>query len=177
MCSSDLEGRLSSLAKALGERGALRLEIAGRVDEESDREGLKRAMLAQKVRAQKVAATVGAGADVKSASDVTVTPAEYPVLLKRAYDRETFAKPRNAIGLARELPVPEMEALMLTHAEVGEQQLRELARHRAESVREWMIGKGGVAQERIFLVEPREEQSDKEARAKARASRVDMYIR
>lgn len=171
------EGRLSSLAKALGERGALRLEIAGRVDEESDRDGLKRAMLAQKVRAQKVAATVVAGADVKSASDVTVTPAEYPVLLKRAYDRETFAKPRNAIGLARELPVPEMEALMLTHAEVGQQQLRELARHRAETVREWMIGKGGVAQERIFLVEPREEQSDKEARAKARASRVDMYIR
>ena len=40
---------------------------------------------------------------------VTVSPGEYPALLTRAKGQK-FPKPRNVIGLARALPVAEMES-------------------------------------------------------------------
>ena len=171
------ETKLQNLAKALTERSTLRLEMAGRVEAVSDREGLKREMLMQKVRAQKVASTVGQGGDVKSPGAVQVSPAEYPDMLKRAYDRETFANPRNLIGLARALPVEEMEKLILTHIEIGEQQLRDLARQREEAVRGWLLKSGNIGAARMFLVEARDDSADQESRAKARANRVDLYIK
>ena len=171
------ETKLRNLAKALTDRSGLRLEMAGRTEAVSDREGLKREILKQKVRAQKVASTVGQGTDVKTAAQVQVLPAEYADFLKRAYERESFDKPRNLIGIARTLPVAEMEKLILANTEIGEQQLRDLAARRAETVRDWMVKAGGIGSERIFLVAPRDDSSDKDGRSKARGNRVDMYIK
>ena len=42
-----------------------------------------------------------------------IEPAEYAKYLKLAYKEEKFPKPRNVIGMAKDLPVPEMEKLML----------------------------------------------------------------
>jgi hypothetical protein len=42
--------------------------------------------------------------------EVTIDPAEYPKLLKQAYGREKFPKPRNVIGFAKDLPVPERKS-------------------------------------------------------------------
>lgn len=50
--------------------------------------------------------------------DVKINPAEYPKYLKSAYKEEKFPKPSNIIGMAKDLPVAEMEKLMLTHLEV-----------------------------------------------------------
>jgi len=47
-----------------------------------------------------------------------------------------------------------MEKLMLTHIEVGEQQLRDLAARRANTVRD-ALAKAGVAPDRLFIVEPK----------------------
>ena len=49
--------------------------------------------------------------------------------LKMAYKAEKFPKPKNFIGMAKDIPVPEMEKLMLTHTEVKEGDLRTLASH------------------------------------------------
>ena len=174
---AEQETKLRNLAKALTDRSGLRLEMAGRTEAASDREGLKREVLKQKVRAQKVASTVGQGTDVKAAAEVRVLPAEYADFLKRAYDRESFEKPRNVIGIARTLPVAETEKLILANTEIGEQQLRDLAARRAETVRDWMVKAGGIGGERIFLVAPRDDSSDKDSRAKARGNRVDMYVK
>jgi hypothetical protein len=46
---------------------------------------------------------------------VTVSPGEYPALLTRVYKDEKFPKPRNMIGLAKDLPVAEMEKLILAN--------------------------------------------------------------
>jgi len=47
-----------------------------------------------------------------------------------------------------------MEKLMLTHLQVGSQQLRELAARRANTVREAIL-KVGVEPDRLFIVEPK----------------------
>jgi hypothetical protein len=82
---------------------------------------------------------------------VTVTKEEYPALLKAAYGEETFPKPRNMIGMAKDLPVPEMENLMITHAAVSEEDLRQLANRRAQAAKDYLVETGKVPADRVFL--------------------------
>lgn len=148
-------GKLGTLAKALADRPALKLDIIGRAEPEADREGLKRASVAAKVRAQKFEELRRAGRGPASADEVTVEPSEYERYLRRAYSAEKFPKPRNAFGFEKELPVAEMETLMLTHATIGEDDLRLLANARAQSAKEWLTTEGKVAPERVFIVAPK----------------------
>jgi uncharacterized protein involved in outer membrane biogenesis len=149
------EGKLRNLAKALNERPGLRLDIAGRVDPAADREGLKRAAIERKVRVQKFNDLRRQDEAPASADAVTVEPGEYEKYLKRAYGEEKFPKPRNVIGLAKDLPVAEMESLMLANTQVSEDDLRLLANARAQAAKEWLVGEGKVAADRVFIVAPK----------------------
>lgn len=147
--------RLESLATALNDRPALRLEITGRVDPEADREGLKRTYIRRQVRAQKLEELVKKGQEAGSVNEVKVDDKEYPALLERAYKQEKFPKPRNFIGLAKSLPPEEMEKLMMTYAPSGEEDLRRLAARRGQEVLDWLVEKGQVPRERVFLLPPK----------------------
>ncbi len=149
--------KLSALASALNDRPALRLDVTGRADPALDAEGLKRAMLEREVQAQKLKAMMAAGQEAPPLEDIEVGADEYPELLKKAYRAADFKKPRNLIGLTKDLPVPEMEALMRANVVVGEAELRALAQQRAQAVREWLVGEGAVPGERVFVLEPKVE--------------------
>lgn len=167
--------RLQGIAKALEDRPALKLEITGRADSEADAEGYKRAVLERKVRGKKLAEQAKAGKDSgKEAEEVKVSAEEYAAYLKKAYDGESFPKPRNLIGLTKSLPVEEMEKLMLANTEVGENELRQLANRRAQQARDWLLGEGKVAPERVFLLAPKVSAGGKEA---ASGSRVEFSLR
>jgi hypothetical protein len=148
------EAKLKSVAKALTERPGLKLDVAGRVDPAADREGLKRAAVENQVKAQKVKET-GKGATTVSLDEIKLEPGEYPKYLTAAYKDASFTKPRNAIGIARDLPVPEMEQLMLANAQATDEDLRQLANRRAQIAKDWLVAKGGVPAERVFLVAPK----------------------
>ncbi|MDA8121750.1 MAG: hypothetical protein M0Z38_04190, partial [Deltaproteobacteria bacterium] len=107
--------------------------------------------------------------------NVVVAPAEYPKYLALAYGKEKFPKPRNFLGIAKELPVPEMEKLMLAHIQVTEDDLRLLARRRAQAVKDVLLSSGRVEPERIFLLEPRSLSPEK--KEKMKDSRVDFVIK
>ncbi|HWA36297.1 MAG TPA: DUF748 domain-containing protein [Burkholderiales bacterium] len=171
----DDRGRLGKLAKALGERPGLKLEAAGRADPSADRDGLKRAALAAKVRAQKFNDLRRAGKAPASAADVTVEPAEYERYLRRAYAEEKFPKPRTALGTEKELPVEEMETLILTHAAVGEDDLRLLANARSQAAKEWLVDEGKVPAERVFIVAPRLTPDD--VKDAGKPTRVDFSLK
>ncbi len=168
------EAKIASLAKALADRPALKLDITGRTDPAADREGLKRASLDHKVRVQKFNDLVKAGNPPVSADAVEVTPTEYEALLTRAYKAADFPKPRNAFGLAKDLPREEMETLLLTNAAVGDDDVRQLAQHRAQVVRDRLVGAAHVPAERVFLVEPRA--GAESPRVQGKASRVDFAL-
>ena len=59
--------------------------------------------------------------------------------------------------MTKDVPVADMEALILSNTEVSEQDLRALAQQRAQAVRDWLAEAGKVPGERIFVLEPKVE--------------------
>ena len=144
------QARLDALAGALQDRPALKLEIAGHADAGTDIAGLKQLALQQKVRAQKLRnmARLGQAAD----DSVVVGRDEYPALLKAAYQAEDFPKPRNLIGLAKDIPQAEMENLLLQHISVRPDDLQQLATLRAFAAKNALLQSGKVDDARLFIV-------------------------
>ncbi len=163
--------KLEVLAKALNERNALKLEITGRADPEADREGAKRAALERAMQAEKLKDLKKAG-EGKSLEEIEIAPAESKTYLTRAYKEAKFPKPRNMIGLQKDLPVEEMEKLMLTNLPVSDDDVKALAARRAETVQGWLVDQGKVPPERVFLLPPKVEADDK-----GTASRVDFSLK
>ena len=154
--SPSAEAKLQSLAKALSDRPALKLDIAGRVLPDADRDGLKHVALDRAMRAQKQKALVAKGESAASLDALTIDATEYPTYLAAVYDDTKLPdKPRNVIGLAKDIPPAEMESMLLASYSVDDEALRALANRRAETVKEWFAGKGGIASERMFVVAPK----------------------
>ncbi len=143
---------LETMSKVLADRPGLKLDISGRVDPEFDTPGLREAMVAQRIKRQMIRDVVGKGDSVDTSS-LQVPPESYDKYLKRAYDAESFAKPRNFVGLAKSLPSADMKKLMLTNMQVNDDDLQQLAHQRAEAVRKWLADK--VDTSRLFVVASR----------------------
>lgn len=146
----DAEKKLGSLAKALDERPGLKLEVGGRVDPAPDRDALKHAAVEREIKAAKVRDK----GESKSLplDDVTVAADERDKYLTAAYKDAKFDRPRNALGLLKDLPPAEMEQLMLANAKVSDDDLRQLANARAQAAKGWLVESGKVAAERVFIV-------------------------
>lgn len=147
--------RLEALARALRDRPAVKAELAGRVDPEADRAALRKLAVDRLLKAQKLRDRVGRGRTAGAIDEVTIDPAEYPELLKAAYRAASFPKPRNAIGLVKDLPLPEMEQLLLVNTTVPDNALADLARSRADAAKTWLTGEGGIEGERLFVTAPK----------------------
>jgi hypothetical protein len=164
--------KLETLNKALYERPALRLEVEGHADVEHDQQALRRLELERRVKAQKLKEMVAHGTDANTL--VTMSPAEYPKYLKLAYGAEKIDKPKNALGMVKDIPASDMEQLILGSIVVAESDLRLLARQRAQVAREQILGGKKIETERVFLIEPK---SLRPARKdKVRDSRVDFRL-
>lgn len=139
---------LDKVAKALAERPSLQLTVVGTSSVEAERDGFKRERLDALVRAEKRRVTVKEGGTTSAA--VSINPAEYPALLKEVYKRADMPKPRNLIGLAKDLPVPEMEKLLLADIQVNDSAMRELAVQRGVAVKDYLASRD-LPPERLFL--------------------------
>ena len=169
---NDVAGKkLEVLAKALTERNSLKLEITGRADPEADREGVKRAALERAMQAEKLKDLKKTG-EGKSLEEIEISPEESKTYLTRAYKEAKFPKPRNVVGLQKDLPVEEMEKLMLTNLPATDDDVKALAGRRAEAVQTWLLEQGKVPPERVFLLPPKVEADDK-----GKASRVDFSLK
>ncbi|MBI5343309.1 MAG: DUF748 domain-containing protein [Deltaproteobacteria bacterium] len=173
--NASMEARVNTLEKVLHDRPGLKLEIAGRVDAAKDRDGLLRSVFERKLKAQKLSDLAKRGTPPASLDNVAVAPEEYPIYLKMAYKKEKFPKPRNIIGMAKDLPAPEMEKLMLTNIKITDDDLRQLAMRRAQGVRDALLKPGRVPPERVFLVEPKTLSPEK--KEKLKDSRVDFVLK
>lgn len=150
----DVERRLQALSKALADRPALKLEITGYADLENDLDGIKRVILDRKVRAQKLSEGAEKVESSGSLQDVSVELEEYEEFLELAYKEEKFDKPKNAIGFTKSIPASEMEQLILANINAGDDELRQLAEQRGKAARDWLIEKGGISSDRVFILEP-----------------------
>ena len=128
------------------------MEIKGFVDKIKDPEGYRREMLDRKLRNEKFLALVKEQQtrEGENAETVHITADEYSKLLKSVYKKEKFPKPRNALGLVKDLPDAEMKKLIIANTVVGENELQSLAHERAAAVMKYLVTKGGLPPERLF---------------------------
>lgn len=142
---ADARAGLDKVARALAERPALRMTVVGTASLDAERDALQREKLAALLRAEKRRM-----AGLAATSAVAVEPAEEPALLAAVYRRADITKPRNLIGLAKDLPPAEMRALLLASITVDDNTARELAVQRGVAVRDYLAGRDLPAQ-RLFL--------------------------
>ncbi len=173
--ASGAEEKLTQLRNALVERPKLKLDVTGRADPDKDREGMRRYRFDQLVKAQKLKDLVKQGVSVTSLDDIKIEPQEYESYLKRAYKEAKFPKPRNLIGIAKDLPKEEMEKLMLANIQVSDDELVRLANQRAQAAKDFVTGGAQVPVDRVFLLAPKLEPI--KAEAKVAASRVDFSLK
>ncbi len=167
--------KIDVLTKALSDRPALKIDLEGYVDAEQDLEAMKKAAFDRKLKVQKLDDVVSGDKKTVKLEEVVIREAEYEKYLKKAYDAEKFPKPRNFIGLAKKLPVPEMEKLIYTHLEVKDDDLRLLAGQRAMNARDAILASGDVTADRIFIVESK--YLAPPVKETLRKSRVDFHLK
>jgi hypothetical protein len=149
LLSDAAKASLDKVAKVLQERPALKMTVVGTASLEAERDAYKRQQLQALVLGEKRRALPAAEAQA-GATPVTVSVEEYPQLLKRVYRRGDFPKPRNLVGMTKDLPVAEMEALLLTHLDASESAIQTLALKRGMVVRDYLAGLK-LPPERLFL--------------------------
>ncbi len=166
--SAENEQRLERMAKGLAKRPRIKLEITGLYDEVSDRAGLGEFVLQRKVRAMK-RKKLG----LQSFGEVTVSESEYPELVREVYRNEKFDKPGQLLFFDKTLPVSEMEKLLVQHYASSTDSLILLANRRAEAVKNWLVLKGELPDERIYLLASKKGETEKDMPAR----RVNFNLR
>lgn len=139
---------LDRVAQVLVDKPSLRLTVVGTASLETERDALKRERLKGLMLAEKRRRAVVRDQD--AAMTNTLLESEYPALLKEVYRRADIAKPRNLVGLAKDIPYSEMEALLLTSITVHEEGARALALQRGVAVKDYLASRK-LPGERLFL--------------------------
>jgi len=158
---------LAKVAQALTDRPSLIMTVTGSADTASERDEVRRNQLDARLAAERRRAQVRAAPAAPAAVAASAAPGAAPEpaapmsadergrLLKALYQQTAIPdKPRNAIGLLRDLPPAEMEALLLRHTLVTDDTARELALQRGLAVRDALIA-AGLPSERLFLAAPK----------------------
>jgi uncharacterized protein involved in outer membrane biogenesis len=146
-------GTLTKVAKALSEKSGLKMTVTGAADPASEREAYLQTLLEQRLLAERKRELVRAGAAPET--PVVMAAEDRVRVLKEIYKQTDISnKPRNAIGIARDITGPEMEALLKSRIVVSAESMRELALQRGLAVRDALIAQG-LPSERLFLAAPK----------------------
>jgi hypothetical protein len=146
---------LDKIATALADRPALQLTITGSADPQAERADWQREAIESQLRtmARDDALRAGASASAPGAPAV-LAPATRSALLKKLYQQTRLPdKPRNLVGMAKDLPDAEMEALLVKNVAVSDEAMRQQALARAIAVRDALVAKG-ISSDRLFLAAP-----------------------
>ncbi len=173
--TDDGQKKINMIDKVLNERPNIKLDIEGYVDADKDKVELKKVEFNRQINAQKLKEMLAKGEQQVDLAQIKIPGQEYDKYLKQAYRAATFSKPRNILGMQKDLPPTEMEKLMLANIEVTDSDLRQLAAKRAQNVKELILKSGDIAADRIFIVEPKTLVPEK--KEKVKNSRVNFKLK
>lgn len=139
--------KLARLTRALTDRPALSLTVTGTASLDADRTAYQRERLMKQILAEHQRLSPGTAIDPNG--NWQDSPA-YLSALTSLYRKADIPKPRHALGMLKELPAADMEALLLPSIAAGEVQMRELAAQRGEAIRDSLV-QAGVPPHRVFL--------------------------
>jgi uncharacterized protein involved in outer membrane biogenesis len=151
--SAASERTLDKVAKALADRPALKMTVVGTADLAGEREAWQQARLDARLLAERRKEMLRSGVD--PAAPVSMNTQERVRLLKTLYQQTDLpGKPRNVLGLAKDLPAAQMETLLRQQLPATPEAMRELAQQRGLVVRDALVAKG-LPSERLFLGAPK----------------------
>lgn len=143
---SDLDAQaqvsLQQLAKAMLSKPQLKLTLVGQADSAAEQQGWKLAKLEEWVEGPSAEQADG---EAQGRSDKQKQAA-----LKQVYRRTVKDRPRNVVGLAKDLPAEDMRTLILQDMVIPATAWQDLAAARAHHVRDYLLAQG-VDPERVFL--------------------------
>ena len=143
---------LEKIAKALADRPGLNITVTGEANSSSEQEALRHERLKTLMLAEKRRRAVVTGQDAATVTELTA--AEYPTLLRDVYRRADIKKPRNWVGLEKDMPQADMEATLLASITVTPDHIQELALRRGVAVKDYLFGQK-IGAERVFLGAPK----------------------
>ncbi len=167
----DSQQKLDTIAKALADRPALKLNIAGRVDPAFDKDGYREASLEHSIQALRHK-DEGDSADA-NAKNAALSTADYNKYLGQVYGAGKFKKPRDVIGFAKTIPPDQMKKLILANTAVSDQDLQHLAEARANAVRAYLSTKQ-VDAARMFIIAPKLDAAG--IKDQGKTTRVDLSL-
>ena len=147
---------LARIATALADRPALQMTITGSADPQAERADLQRETVEAQLRTMARDDTLrnGAPASVPTDAASTLPPATRSALLRKLYQQTKLPdKPRNLVGMAKDIPDADMEALLAKNVTVNDEAMRQQALARAIAVRDALVAKG-ISSDRLFLAAP-----------------------
>jgi hypothetical protein len=168
----DGQKKLDTVAAALADRTALKLNISGRVDPKFDTDGYREASLDHSIQALRHKSE-GDSADADAKSAAALSPADYNKYLAKVYSAGDFKKPRDLVGLSKTEPPDEMKKMILANTPVTDQDLHNLADARANAVRAY-LAKKQVDSGRMFIVAPKLDASG--IKDQGKTTRVDLSL-
>jgi hypothetical protein len=142
---------LDKIAAALADRPALQVTITGSADPQAEREAVQRETIEARLRTLARDDALHGGT---APSTGALAPAARSALLRTLYKQTRLPdKPRNLLGMAKDLPDAEMETLLRKDVAVSDETMRQEALARAIAVRDALVAKG-VSSDRLFLAAP-----------------------
>lgn len=154
LLSAEAQSGLDTVVKVLVDRPNVNLTVVGTASLAVERDAFKLEQINALVQAEKRrTALLKAGQSTAAAQRegaLEVSQAEYPTLLKAVYRRADFPKPRNLIGRLKDIPVEEMQALLLANLPADLEAMRDLAVRRGVAVRDYLAAQK-LPLERLFL--------------------------
>jgi len=156
--------KLEHLAKGLHKRPALKLEIKGVANIEHDRAALAEAELLSQLKQAKLEELAAAELPVPARTeDISLSDDDHGRLITQAYANRFGEYPGTLFEIKSETPGPPRinpEALiaaakqrLIEKMAVHETSLRRLAQERAKQIKDYLIRKGEIPNERVFMVE------------------------
>ena len=153
--SPDAQKALNSLAEALKQRPALRLEIEGTAAQKSDGPLIAQDRLEREYQYNYYKILQRRGDKVPAqASLLKVPDDEKGPLLEGIYRTRLKQQPPAEWGdLSRDERAAKMSAALIDFWSKSEVLLRQLGQDRASSIKDYMVDKGGLADERVYFVD------------------------
>jgi hypothetical protein len=146
--------KLDTLIEILDQKKSLKLEIQGTYDRNSDGEALRKKEYEVLIASGKMKSPAAKGATVSASETISLPPEERASAILSAYEQAAFPKPREEDGTEKQISNEEKEKLLLTHIEINEGDLKELAIARAENIKHYILAAAKVDSARIFLLNP-----------------------
>ncbi len=153
--SQENAAKMDKLTKVLYERPGLKLDIQGAATPEADSEALQSVLLGNRLKAEKLQEMMKSGKSAVPLEEILLDEQERALLLEKLFVASGIALPLDESGKPVERTSETMQKLLRTHTAVTEDDYRKLANARAFNAKNYLLEKGRVERERIFIVEPR----------------------